>query len=186
MIESQLVKQLLAGRDVLMGFILALVRDYDLAEELFQETAVAILAEAEKDTRPRDFMPWARTIARHRIADHFRRQARRSEVARTFDDMVDVVARAFDENEPGVETSHHRLKALRQCLQNLGHQARRIVDLRYQRRLALRDIAAEVGWKENSVKVALSKARRALADCVATKTRQWESAAIWTPNGSTI
>jgi RNA polymerase sigma-70 factor (ECF subfamily) len=177
MIESELVKELLRNRDTLMGFVLALVRDHDLAEELFQETALALLAEAEKGTRPTAFLPWARAVARHRIADYYRRQARRPEETRTFEAMADVVARAFEENPIAAEAAHRRLKHLMECLRRLGQRARTIVDLRYRDRLALKDIAASIQWKESAVKVALAKARKALADCVEAKRRAEEAAA---------
>jgi len=178
MVESELVRHLLQNRDALVGFILVLVRDYDLAEEVFQETAVAILEEAEKGRRPANFMAWARTVARHRAADHFRRRARRQEHARQFEAMAEAVARAFDENAAVAGEADERLRALRDCLKRLGRRARAIVDLRYRDRLPLSDIAAAVRWKEASVKVALSKARRALAECVGTKLRT--RGATWT------
>ena len=177
MVESELVKDFLRNRDTLMGFVLALVRDHDLAEELFQETALAILAETEKGTRPANFLAWARAVARHRIADYYRRRARRNEDLRTFETMADLLMQAFEENEIGAEESRRRLKHLMECLRRLGERARTIVDLRYRDRLALRDIAAAVEWKESAVKVALAKARRALAGCVDAKLRAEEAAA---------
>jgi RNA polymerase sigma-70 factor (ECF subfamily) len=177
MVESELVKEFLRNRDTLMGFVLALVRDHDLAEELFQETAVAILAEAEKGTRPANVLAWARAVARHRIADHFRRLARRSEDMRTFEATADLVTQAFEENAISAEEGRRRLRHLTECLRRLGRRARTIVDLRYRDRLALREIAAAIEWKQSAVKVALAKARRALADCVAAKLRAEEATA---------
>ena len=169
--ESELVKEFIRNRDVLMGYVMALTRDHDLAEELFQDIAVGILTEAQKGTRPDRFMPWARALARNRTADYFRKRARLRERQRSFELLADVVGLAFDEHEPTGEDSRRRLKFLRDCLQGLGAQARRIVNLRYRDRRTLQDIAAAVSWKPDSVKVALAKARRALADCVNGKLR---------------
>ena len=40
---------------------------------------------------------------------------------------------------------------------------------RYRERLSVKEIASKVGWQASAVKVALSKARRALAECIQSK-----------------
>src|SRR5207237_4666 len=70
--------ELLRQRDTLFAFVLTLTRSHDMAEELFQELGVAVLAEARRGVVPDAFLPWARTIARHRVADFFRARSRRA------------------------------------------------------------------------------------------------------------
>jgi RNA polymerase sigma-70 factor (ECF subfamily) len=164
--QPELVREFIRSRDVLMSFLFALTGDHDAAEDVFQELALAIIAEAEKGTRPRHFMAWARTLARHRVADYYRARARLRGRMQTFESLADVVGRAFEENEIAAEDNQRRLHYLRECLEALGARAREIVHLRYSGRKPLREIAAAVAWKESSVKVALAKARRALRECV--------------------
>jgi DNA-directed RNA polymerase specialized sigma24 family protein len=45
----------------------------------------------------------------------------------------------------------------------------------YRERKSLKQLAAALEWKENSVKVALSRARKLLADCVHMKLRVQET-----------
>ena len=170
-VESDLVRQFLRHRDVLMGFIVALTGDYDLAEEVFQEVAVSILNEANKRAAPSNFMAWARAVARHRVVDHFRGKARRRERHQPLDSLAEAVEQAFGENEVTPDESHRRLAYLAECLRSLGDRARAIVEMRYRQRRPIAGIAAAIGWKPASVKVALSKARRALADCIDRKMR---------------
>ena len=75
MTQPKLVKDLLESRRVLFGFIFALTRDAEAAEDIFQELSLAILDEAAKGTTPGDFLAWARELARHRVADYYRRLA---------------------------------------------------------------------------------------------------------------
>jgi len=79
--------------------------------------------------------------------------------------------RAFAEYAPTPEDNHEQLKLLRECLDKLTARVRTIIDLRYHGRQSLEEIATSLSWKSASIKVALSRARRALADCVDRKLR---------------
>jgi RNA polymerase sigma-70 factor (ECF subfamily) len=166
MADTQLVKQFLEHRDMLMGFIYALTRHYDVAEEVFQEVSLAILTEAGKSTEVENFMPWAREVARRRVADYFRRAARRQSVEQLSDSLTNVICHAFTENDSLVEIHQERMKSLLECLKRLSGRSREVVEGHYHERQSLKQIAAAIGWTEGSVKVALSRARKALADCI--------------------
>lgn len=60
MAQGQLVKQLLENRDVILGFVFALTRDDDAAEEIFQDVAMAIVEEDHRGTNVVNFMSWTR------------------------------------------------------------------------------------------------------------------------------
>jgi RNA polymerase sigma-70 factor (ECF subfamily) len=170
---ARVVKDLLQHRDTLFAFLLTLTRSHDLAEELFQELGVAVLAEAQRGICPEQFLPWARTIARHRVADFFRARNRRAGVEQAFDPtdeaMQQVVDQAFAENPLEAIEGRERVRVLTECLGRLGSRARQIVDGFYRDREPIADIAGRIGWTPNAVKVALAKTRRALADCVERK-----------------
>jgi len=164
--ESELVREFIRNRDVLTGFVHALTGDHEAAEEVFQDLAVSIVNEAQRGTRPQRFLPWARALARNRAADFYRRRARQGRHLQAMEDFTAAVAHAFEDHQIGAEEASRRLRFLRECLAELGAKARRIVELRYHGGRSLRDVAAAVAWKESAVKVALSKARRALGACV--------------------
>lgn len=173
--ESQdLARQFVQHRDTLYGYIFALTRDHDAAEDILQEVGVSILSEAKRGGSPDNFAAWARGLARHRVADHYRRLAsrRRHEVPSA--EFADAVDRAFAEHAPTPEDTHLQLKLLRACLDGLTERVREIIDLRYRDRQSLAEIAASLSWTPASIKVALSRARRALSDCVARKLRHEE------------
>lgn len=171
MADAQLVKQFLEHRDVLMGFIFALTRDYDVAEEVFQDVSVSILSEASKNTEVRSFMAWVREVARRRVADYYRKAAKQNAVAQLSDSLALAVAEAFEENEGTLEVHQERMKSLLECLKRLSGRSREVVEGRYHRRQSPSQIASAIHWTEGAVKVALSRARKALADCVNTRMR---------------
>jgi RNA polymerase sigma-70 factor, ECF subfamily len=173
--QGELVKRFLEHRDVILSFIYALSRDYDVAEEIFQNVAVAILQESNRATNVENFLGWAREVARHRVADYFRQQARRSAVEQPSSGLIEVIAQAFAENEVGPPASQARMKSLLECLQRLTGRSRDVIEGFYRQRKSLRELAAALDWKENSVKVALSRARKLLADCIHMKLRVQET-----------
>ena len=171
----ELVPEFVQHRDVLYGYILALTRDHNLADDILQEVGVSILTEAKRGMSPEAFLPWARGLARHRVADHYRRLATRRRHETHFEEFADAVDLAFAEHAPTPEDNDHQLKLLRECLDALTERVRTIVNLRYSGGQSIGEIAASLSWTPASIKVALSRARRALAECVGRKLRREEA-----------
>lgn len=165
--SPKLTRDLLEHRKALLDFIYAVTRDFDVAEEIFQETALAILAEAAAGRKIEPFLPWAREVARHRVFEYHRGAAKRRRVAQLPDALLDVVAQSFDENEELRENLRARQTFLADCLQKLTDRVRAMINGRYRGGKSVLEIAQENGWTVDSVHVALSRARKALAECIA-------------------
>lgn len=173
--QPSVVKLLLEHREGLFAFVLALTRDYDLAEEVFQEVGVAILEEAGKGEAVRDFLPWARTIARHRLADVLRRKEAAGRLrVRVSERMGELVQQAFDETLAQQEVLQRRLRYLGECVRKLPGRMRELVERRYGRGESIGEIAAGLAWERGSVKVGLSRARKALGECMERRVRDEE------------
>lgn len=163
---------LLKYRQDLLGYIFALTRDYEIAEEIFQEVALVILNEAATGRKVRKFSAWAREIARRRVANFFRGNPRRSKTQPLEESMVESISSAFDEEAAeGSASDGLRLKFLRQCLEKLSRRAREAIDCRYRDRMQIAQIAAAMGWQVTAVNTALSKAKGSLAQCIGRKLR---------------
>ena len=168
--QPKLTRDLLQNRQAVLGFIFALTRDPLAAEEVFQEVALAILAEANSGKLVEPFLPWAREVARRRVAEHFRKAAGRREGHVALDEsLIEVVCRSFDENEEAPETDSLRLNFLRQCIQKLSGRSRRAIELRYQVRMSIDKIADALAWQIPSVNVLLTRTRKTLAECIRSK-----------------
>jgi len=164
--QPKLTRDLLEHRQALLGFIFALTRDFDAAEEIFQETALAILDEAGAGRQAEPFLPWAREVARRRTAEHHRAQSQKRRAIAMPEVLLDTIARSFDENEESGEESRSRQKHLAACLETLTERVRRMIELRYHQCQSVGEIARDARWTTDAVHVALSRARKALADCV--------------------
>lgn len=172
---EDLTSQFVRYREPLFAYVLALTADRDAAEEVLQEIGVAILGETNRGTRPDNVWHWLRGLARHRTADHYRRIAVRERRETQFERFADVVDQAFDEQMDVVEEDARRLELLRECLEGLTERVRGIVEFRYRFNRSISAIADEIGWTVGSVKVALVRARRSLAECFDRKTRREET-----------
>jgi RNA polymerase sigma factor (sigma-70 family) len=166
MAQAQLTKLFIENRDMILGFIFALTGNPDLAEEIFQDVALVILEEDRKGTQVNKYLPWVREIARRRVSEYYRKWAKRRALERPSASFEEVVCKAFAENEIPIERNHARLHHLRECLSRLSDRSREVINRFYHDRKSIRDIAHALDWQENSVKVALSRARKALADCI--------------------
>ncbi|HLY08719.1 MAG TPA: sigma-70 family RNA polymerase sigma factor [Planctomycetota bacterium] len=175
MSQSDMTRDFLQNRQALLGFIFALTRDPLAAEEIFQEVALAILREAATGTSVDPFLPWAREVARRRVAEHYRKATARERVAPLRDSMVNLISQSYRENEENPGRDSLRLDSLRRCVDQLAGRAREVIDLRYRLHLGIEKIAAELAWRADSVNVLLTRTRRILADCVRSKLSSTET-----------
>ncbi len=170
--EHELRAALLSHRLALQGFIFALTRDHEVSDEVFQEVALAILDEAARGADVRNFLPWAREIARRRVARYYSQRKARARTEPLPGPMIEAIAVAYEsaDEPPGADGT--RLKLLRECLDGLSARAREAVDRRYRDGMGIREVASAMAWKIASVNVALSRAKKALAECVTRRLRR--------------
>lgn len=165
MAQSQVAKEILRHRGNLFGFAFSLVRDFSLAEELFQEACARILDRQEQFVPGTNFSAWARAFVR---AIAFEQQRWRSRILIS-EEAVAAAAAQFD----GIEESYSsRREALRACIQKIGNSARQLVSLRFEQGLSLTQIAGRVRRSAGSVQVALSRTRAWLLRCIRQHTAQ--------------
>ena len=75
-VDASLERVLREERTRLIASLVRILGDWDLAEELVQEAAIAALEHWPKDGLPRNPAAWLRTTARRRAIDRLRRDAR--------------------------------------------------------------------------------------------------------------
>jgi RNA polymerase sigma-70 factor, ECF subfamily len=160
----QLVQKLfLEHIDALKGFVSALVPATELVDDIIQETFVAVSARADHYDPQTRFSDWLFVVARDKIREAGGRAAAE---ARPFSDAVlDVLAATHGE----VVASATKIRLVDECVAALAPQARRIITLRYRNAMKPREVARSIGWTAGSVRVALSRARAAIRECVERK-----------------
>ncbi len=165
----------LADRHRLLSFIQGLLRDPQAAEDIFQEVWLKLAAAVEKGAVIENPPAWCRTVAKNLILMHWRSQKNsRVVVDSTLLEFVDFVECAYAENESVNETGPERQRALQDCLSTLPEKSRRLVELKYDKELSLKAIAATVQQSTDSVIKALLRLRQGLATCVEKKLKLQE------------
>lgn len=146
----------------LRGFILGLLPDRAVADDVLQDVFLIVTAKAAEFQSGSDFLAWVRAIARLKVLEH--RQRRFPAARQLGDEAWELLAQAAHEVDDAWEA---RREALQRCLGELAPRAREVVQLRYSvERLDLEEVARRMSWTVGSVKVALSRAKDALWNCV--------------------
>jgi RNA polymerase sigma-70 factor (ECF subfamily) len=152
-------------RERVYAYLLAVVRDRTLAEDLFQELYVALADTLEKGEAIEDLEAWCRGVARNLALRHWRSQ-RTSKVV-PGDNLLDLIDRAFDENTDQLGHLDQMKVALSQCRQELAPPARDLLDLRYSKDLPIAEISQATRRTPRGVITALARIREQLLECIA-------------------
>lgn len=161
------VQQLfVASQGNVLAFILSLQPKFAEAEDILQETFLVISRKADSFTPGTNFLAWACTVARFKVLEFRRRQA--TQAAQISDAAVESLCGEL----PDGAFFEHRLGALRECLHRLAPRARELIWLRYQGACEPEEIARKMAWTPGSVRVALTRARGVLRQCVDARMRE--------------
>jgi RNA polymerase sigma-70 factor (ECF subfamily) len=127
------------------------------AEDLTQETFLAVLTKPFQDFNRQATAAYLRQVARNLFISSRRRAVPVAEL-----DEAEAAWLQWAVKDDGQEL----MVALRTCLQALTDRARQALDLRYARQASRTDIAAAVGLSEDGAKNLLQRAKQQLRECV--------------------
>jgi RNA polymerase sigma-70 factor (ECF subfamily) len=135
------------------GYLLARCGDTGLAEDLTAESFLAAVHAIRKPGAPDPSIPWLIGVARHKLADHWRRVEREQRGLRLLDGEP---ARVDDPWESAVD----RIRA-REVLDRLGPHHRAALTLRYLDGLPVPEVARHLDRTVHATEALLVRARAA-------------------------
>ncbi|MEM0969949.1 MAG: sigma-70 family RNA polymerase sigma factor [Verrucomicrobiota bacterium] len=141
------------------AFVRALQPSLSDADDVMQETFLTVTRKAETFEPGTNFVAWACGIARYKVLENLR-QRKRATVLN--EDAIMALAR----EAPSPESMVAREKALEGCVQQLTPKLRDLLWRRYSSRQSSEEMAEAAGMSSNAVRVALTKARTFLRECV--------------------
>ncbi len=160
--ETELVERLLRERARLLAYIWSMVRDGQLAEDVFQEVSLLAVRKRAEINCPAALPTWLRKAARlHALAAL--RRVKRTETLFS-NEVLDSLDQAWDEHQ--AEPTNVLADALQHCMARLTQRSQQIVALRYQGGLSGDQVADRLDMKVHSVYVALSRIHHALRECM--------------------
>ncbi len=149
-------------QDRVMTYILRLVKDEDLANDLFQETFVKAIMTIKQGRYQSDgkFGAWITRIAHNHIIDHFRQEKALATISADNDD-VDVLNRKelSDGTIEDLMIYDQTLTDVRRLVELLPSEQKQVLMMRYYENLSFKEIAERTGV---SINTALGRMRYAL------------------------
>lgn len=150
----------------IFGYLLGMVRNRDIANDLFQETFLRIIAAMQNRrgsyTQQGRWLGWAMRIARNAALDHLRSRKKWQDVAPQGDDDELSFWDRLPDGEPRADLQLHRLEQgdwLEACIDRLPPEQREVLLLRHESDLTFREIAE---LTDCSINTALGRMRYAL------------------------
>jgi RNA polymerase sigma-70 factor (ECF subfamily) len=155
----------------LRGLILGLMPDFAAVDDIMQETFLTITRKAHTFTLGTQFMAWAATVARYETLKVRQREGKK--VHWLSDESLEALAASHADSPAESEA---QIRALERCVSQLAPQAKRAMELRYQKGHKAGEVARIMGWTAEALYVALSRARSTLRVCVERQTAAEEAA----------
>ena len=147
----------------LFNYILTIVKDEDLANDIFQETfvkAITVIRQGRYEDNGR-FGAWLNRVAHNKIIDHFRRAKAENTVSNDADEEIDLLndRSLCEESIEDVMISGQLTRDLQRLVAELPDVQRQVLMMRIYRDMSFKEIAEETGV---SINTALGRMRYAL------------------------
>jgi len=155
------VQNIAENQSRLFGYIFSMLGDHTRASDVLQETNLVLWRKRLEFRSGEPFMPWALAIARFQVLAHVRDRGR--DRCLLDPELVESLAQETEKQVEHLETIQ---QSLRLCLGNLSPLNRDLIQQRYYRSSSIKEIAESLDRGASSVKVALLRIRRSLAECV--------------------
>jgi RNA polymerase sigma-70 factor (ECF subfamily) len=146
----------------LFGYIYSLVRNLDDADDLFQQTSLALWDKFDVYEPTRSFIAWACGVARFEVSNFLRSRSRQRLCFS--DDLATMLIDAHE--ELAEEPLEARRRALSECMQKLRSKDQQLVDACYGQSARIPEVALRWGRSSQSIHNSLRRIRRTLFECV--------------------
>lgn len=147
-------------QQALLAYLLSIVPNLPDAQDILQDAFLVVSRKADTWAEGTNFFAWVCAIVRYE-ALHYARSNRKRMIP--LDD--DVIELLHNEVRPH-DHLDAQIECLKACLRRLTPRTRELIMLRYHAAQLPEQIAATVNWSCNSVRVALTRARQALRECI--------------------
>lgn len=167
--EAVFVQLLSKHQRHLSSFIRSLVPTHADADDVMQETSLALWEKRQHYDPERDYFAWACGVAHIQVLRHRRKTA--TDKLWFNDDVLDLLASQMIEEAKLFE---FRRDALDKCVERLPGADRKIVELRYQDGMTLDVMSQRVGASARSIQRSMARIRRVLHRCILATLREWQ------------
>jgi len=157
------VRLFMDNQGAVYAYILSLVPQPSDAQDVLQETAVALWSKKDEYDAEEPFVPWAIRFAYFQVLSFRVRQRRCSGAVLFSDEVVSALAGEHDRHRTVIES---RREALAQCMEKIPPPGRRLLRQRYEEEGTMKEVAACAGMKVRTLYKQLERLRQQLLDCI--------------------
>lgn len=150
---------------MLMAYVLSLVSDPALAEDIAQQSLLTAFRKLSTLRRRESFPAWLRGIARLEVLSTLRKHSNEIPVEPAVLDAMEEAFRLFENAQPAEEWEE-RFKLVERCFEHLSEPLKRVCRLHYFEDRKAREIAVELEVGLDAILKRLERARQAIRDCV--------------------
>ena len=163
-VSDEFVRELVRHQNAIYAYILTLLPNHDLANDVLQETCIEAWQKSGEFALGTNFLGWACRIAHFKVLA-YRRDRGRDRLVFDEDLMGDIAVEAEEQTRDAGGYS----EVLDDCMRVLPESQRQLISERYGPDGSLQRLAESLGRSPASLAVSLHRARHALLDCVERK-----------------
>lgn len=167
--SDQFSALLTSSRQRIYNFIGSMVLDRNDADDIMQETSLALWKHADEFREGEDFTKWACSFAYFRVMKQRRAKYYRLKLVERVVDLLATEALADDQLDKllAAEQFERQERALAECLEEVPTRNRSLLLEYYANGRSLAEIGLGVGRNANAIAQLLHRLRSRLRDCVA-------------------
>lgn len=159
--QDDFLRLLLQSEREILRYVMAIVPNMQDAQEIVQETAVALWSRIDDYDPRRPFVPWACRFAANKAREHLRSQGRWAGFLS--DDVATLLLSRREQLSPELD---RRVEPLRDCLAALPADNRQLLTDYYYERSTIDEIADRRQRSTAALYKSLQRLRSALMDCI--------------------
>ena len=165
---SLFLKLFMGHQSRLLGFILKLMPNYSVAEDILQDTTVTLWEKFSSFEEGTDFMAWAKQVARYKVMNFIKKNKNRSIVQ-----FSNHVLEELSKDEPPLNSQNRYHDALENCVGKLEGNSRKVIRLRYMNKMKVQDIALQFDVNSNTLSKHISRIHYHLKRCIEQTLSAW-------------
>ena len=164
--SEEIVKLAYKSTNQLKAYIYSICRDWNMVDDIMQETLVSLMKNCESYDESREFLSWALTIARRRTVDQLRKEGRSRLVFtnEVYEGLEDDFC-SIEERQSQGQTIFY----LKECMKSLSFDNQKIMKMKYFQKMKVDLISKKLGRSFLSIQSLLDRLRQKLKKCVLQK-----------------
>ncbi|MBH0229625.1 RNA polymerase sigma factor SigX [Halobacillus sp. KCTC 3957] len=155
----------------LYQFVIYMVKDRDLAQDLVQEVYIKVMKSYQSFDGRSSEKTWLFSIARHVTIDYFRKQKRKRKRVMDFFDWGERGEQIQDHDSlpEEIAVQNEEMKEVFQALGKCTMDQKSVIILRFVQGMSIHETAEILNWSESKVKTTQHRGMKSLRDMLSSK-----------------